>query len=235
MCHSSTRSSARVRVDQALAVGRRDHRSTSASTTGSLMPMVLRLPGSSAAARAPEVALLVARRQRLGPQRRSIMSKSKLSMRLWYCAVSTVRTLHVDAEALEVLHEGQHHALERRVVEQDLEGELAPGLASISLPSLTSQPASLSSASALRRPRADVARAVGHRRREFGLVNTSSGILPRNGSRIFSSSRRGQAARPRARSCRSSAGAHVDAVEQVLVGPFEVEGIAERLAHPRGP
>ena len=43
----------------------------------------------------------------------TVMSKSKLSVRFWYCAVSTVRTRAVDAEPLEVLGEGQRDALER--------------------------------------------------------------------------------------------------------------------------
>ena len=56
------------------------------------------------------------------------MSKSNVSIRFSYCAVSTVRTRAVMPMRSRFLRERQHDALELRIAEQDLELERLAGL-----------------------------------------------------------------------------------------------------------
>ena len=129
-----------------------------------------------------------------GPRPTTIMSKSKASMRCWYCAVSTVRTRGVDPEPLEVLREGQGDALEERVDQQDLERErelaVLSGSACLVCGSIC-QPASVSSSTALAQVVADVARC---RRVVGGSYSVGEDLV-------------GDACRGRARGAASSAGA----------------------------
>ena len=76
---------------------------------------------------APEVALLVARRQ-AWPKTAVIMSKSKVSSRFSYWASSTVRTVDLDAQPLQDFGERADDALEQPAgIEQDLELERLAG------------------------------------------------------------------------------------------------------------
>ena len=65
------------------------------------------------------------------------------------------------------------------------------------------------------------------------MVNTASGIWPRNLSRISSSLPLRHAGRGQFGVVEIAAGALIGAVKQILVRPFEVEGIGQGLAHPR--
>ena len=106
-----------------------------------------------------------------------------------------------------------------------------PVLTLVIFPPRTCQPASLSSALALRTwsrmlPEPSVIGGL------YSWVNTSAGILSRMGSRIFSSSGPRQALGLVLRVLEVGAGARVLAVEEVLVHPLEVHGVVEGHAHP---
>jgi hypothetical protein len=163
--------------------------SISSSIAGSLMPTVFAAARGAGCLGAPEVALLVARRQRLaeavGDQVEVELVLAALELR----GVDGAH-VHVDADALEVLLVGQRDALEARVVQQHLEGELLAvlrgHLAVLDLPSgLLEQ---------RQRPPlqvAHVACAVRHRQLEF-LGEDLVGDLAVSGSRYFSSAGEGR-------------------------------------------
>ena len=96
-------------------------------------------------------------------------------------------------------------------------------LALTRLPSLTVQPASLSSCRRLAQQLAILAGAVGHRRHEWRPEHLS-GTWPRNGSSSATSSGDGWPCAIMSEFWNAECVRCIGAVHQVLVGPFEVEG-----------
>ena len=161
--------------------------STSASMTGSAMPARLYEPLVAAAC---EEKIRTHRCRPASPTwcRRSIvMSKSKILDAGAILHGVDQRAAGVDAERAEILDEGRMVRLERRLVEQEFDGEHL---------AVRQQPLAVLDRKA-RRPAA-IASALRNSARSWpdpsdtggtkGSPNTSSGTLPRNGSSSFSSS-----------------------------------------------
>ena len=113
-------------------------------------------------------------------------------MRFWYCAGSTVRTLHVDADPLAPLLERQREALEPRLAQQQLEGERLARSWLVILPSRISQPASFEERDGAARASRGCCREPSVTGSLNSWVKTSSRDLPRSGSRTSSSSFEGR-------------------------------------------
>ena len=216
------------RGDQAVAVGRGDdlldqrvdHRVLDAGVVAAARGV-----GGNAG---PVVVLLVARRQRLAEDAGDHVEVKVLEALLVLGRIDQP-DLGRDAEFLQVLDEGRDDALELRRDDEELDFHgLAAGAGK---PGILDCPAGLAQQLERRAQVAPrVARAVGRGRRvglaeDLGRELTAEGFEQRQLGRVRQARRRQLGVREIAR------GAGVGAVEQVLVGPLEVEGVGERLAH----
>ena len=102
--------------------------------------------------RSPRSRAARCRAKALAERRSTIMSKSKVSIRFWYCAWSTRAQVDLDAEPLQVLGERAGRCARKAAESSRISNSNGSPVAALtSLPPLISQPASLSSSTALRR------------------------------------------------------------------------------------
>ena len=178
--------------------------------------------------RTPVVALLVAGRERLAEGAHHHVEIEGLD------ALLELRVVHgahrgVHAQPLQILREGQGDALEQRVAQQDLEGKRLARIPVDPLAVLDDPARLIEQCRGLAQIGAVVAAAVGRRQLEF-LGEDLVGDLAAQGFQDLQLVRRRQARGSQFRIVEVALGAEVLAIEQGLVAPFEVEGIAQGLA-----
>ena len=138
--------------------------------------------------------------------------------------------LALNADALQILHERLHDPLEDLVVQQDLELHLLAGLDVRHLAVFDFPSGGLQDVDRLAQVDAVVAAAVGGRRLVFGredFIRNPAAVLFENLQFLLA----GQPARSELGVCEVTLRPRVLAIEDRLVGPLEVKGIGERLAH----
>ena len=165
-------------------------------------------------------------------KRSMVMSKSKSSTRARYCTGSTSRKRRLDAERAEILDVGRMVRLERRLVEQkfDLE-DLAVRQHPLAVLD-DAVPASCSNCDALRskvRSCPDPSDTGGTN----GIAEHLVRHLAAERLEQLEFFRRRRPAHHHVRILERRMGARIGAVHDGLVGPFEIERLDQRLAHPR--
>ena len=208
--------------------------SISASTAGSAVPGRFASPAALAAREwKMPVDARRASASRANDSAIEIRSKSKSACRAWYCAESTMPDRGIDADRPHVLDPRRNDADEAFVLDQDIRpSAVSPLSLTRTLPSRF-QPASASSFDACAEQLAVAAGAVGdrlHHRLAEGLRRQL--VAQRLEQRQFLAAT--AALRPCSRSVsKQELRALVGAVEQVALGPFEVEAQRDRPPHAR--
>ena len=153
-------------------------------------------------------------------------------MRFWYCALSTVRTRAVIPMRSRFLANGSTMRSNCGLSSRISNSKGCPVSSLTSLSPLKVQPASFSNFSAARSP-SRILPEPSYFGGSYSVVNTCVRDLAAELFEDFQLLAFRHSGRRQLGIVEIAARPLIGAVKQVLVRPFEVEGIGERLAHPR--
>ena len=201
---------------------------------GLATPEMLKLPGASAEAVPKKTRSPVARRHVGGKAAGEDVIVEALAPRLVLRVVDDADA-GVDAEELQVLHIGREDAFEDGALDEEFDAERVSPLAFLRKSLSFELPARLvEQVRRLPQQLAVLAGAIADRR-QFGRRENLRPQLARIGSRMASSSAGGAPSAFSGDDFEEARRAVIEAVEQILVGPFEIEGEIEAPCAPGCP